>query len=59
MAKATTVIIGIILALVGLWLILPLGFGFFSGAAWSQFLTLLIGTIPALLVLIGILMIWV
>lgn len=62
MGKGETIgklILGIILLVAGLWLILPLNLGPYSGAGWSQFLTVLIGTVPALIALIGILLVWI
>jgi|GEM_PF-5978336 len=51
-------IIGVIIALVGLWLLVPVpGYtNLWAGVALQSFLTLLIGAIPVMLILFGALL---
>jgi hypothetical protein len=51
------IIIGLILVIVGLWSIMPIGWG--GGGAWDNLLFVLIGIIPAFLVFIGAIIIWI
>ena len=54
------VLVGIALVIAGLYVLVPLGPSYpFSGIALGQFVNLLIGVIPPLVVLIGILIVWI
>lgn len=51
------IVIGIILVIIGIWLLLPLEWG---GAAWWQWLLIvLMGLIPVLLIFIGAILVWI
>ncbi|MBU5575159.1 MAG: hypothetical protein KQA40_01680 [Candidatus Aenigmarchaeota archaeon] len=54
-------IIGVIIAIIGLWFLVPIpGYeGMFAGVALNAFITLLIGAIPVFLLLFGLLMAWI
>lgn len=52
------IIAGIILVLIGLYMLVPLGYAY-SGIALNAFITVLLGAIPVLLILIGLLLVWI
>jgi len=52
------ILVGIALVVTGLWVLLPIG-AWPSGIAWNEFKTVLIGTVPVLAVLIGVLLVWI
>jgi uncharacterized membrane protein len=54
---AGKVILGLILVLIGLWLILPSSWNGFG--LWQHLLIVLLGIVPIVLVLAGLLIIWV
>ena len=53
---AGKVILGLILVLIGLWLILPSGWNGFG--LWLDLVVVLLGIVPIMLVLVGLLIIW-
>ena len=68
MSAAGKLVIGVILVLVGLWLLLPAGMisevkpdeGVTSSLDWWQpFKTVVMGTIPPMLVVLGALVVWI
>ena len=65
MGAAIKIVLGIILLLIGLWLLLPIeswiGFpqSYYSGVALEQFITVFIGLIAPFLVFVGGLLIWI
>ena len=55
------IILGIALFLIGLWLLIPgLNLGNYSSGAWlGDFISLLKGSIPAIFVFIGFVLLWI
>ncbi|MEM5814240.1 MAG: hypothetical protein QXD77_00280 [Candidatus Aenigmatarchaeota archaeon] len=54
------ILLGLALAAIGLWLLLPpLYGGFYQGLGWEAFKTVVLGLLPAILVFIGALIIWI
>jgi len=51
------VILGIILVVVGLWLLAPVSWG--GRAWWPQLLTVIIGVVPIGLIFIGAILVWI
>jgi hypothetical protein len=51
------VIAGIILIIVGLWLLIPIGWG--GRGWWPQLVTVIIGVLPAFLIFIGAIFVWI
>jgi len=51
------VLLGIILVIVGLWLLIPMGWG--GRGWWPQLMTLLLGVIPIGLIFIGAILVWI
>lgn len=56
---ALKTLLGIIFLVGGLWLILPLGMGPYSGSTWDEFKVVFKGLVPPLFAFIGFLIIWV
>ncbi len=60
---AWKILIGVVFLLAGLWLLLPLqgilGPQPFLGIGWDKFKIVLLGSIPAFLALLGLLIIWI
>lgn len=57
---AAKLLLGIIFLLIGLWLLLPLPTGLpYQGLGWEEFLTVLIGVVPAFLIFLGLLIAWI
>lgn len=54
-------IIGLIVALVGLWLLIPIpGYqGLYAGVSLQAFITLVLGGIPILLIFFGLIVAWI
>jgi len=53
-------LLGAIVVILGLWLLLPLGTGFYyQGTAWEDFKIVLWGLVPPILVFVGCLTIWI
>jgi uncharacterized membrane protein len=51
------IIIGIVLVIIGIWLLLPYEYG---GLAWWQWLLMvLMGAIPVFLIFIGAILVWI
>lgn len=51
------IVIGIILVIIGIWLLLPLEWG---GVGWWQWLLIvLMGFVPLLLIFIGAILVWI
>ena len=58
---AGKMVLGIILLLVGLWLLIP-GItlsGYMSGAWLSEFIALIKGIIPPILIFLGFILVWI
>ncbi len=54
------IIIGAVLVIIGLYLLIPIpGLSYPNGISWFDFLTVLKGVIPPLLVFVGAILIWV
>lgn len=51
------VLLGIILVIIGLWLLIPMGWG--GRGWWPQLMTLLLGIIPIGLIFIGAILVWI
>jgi hypothetical protein len=57
---AAKIILGLIFLLIGLWLLLPLPTGLpYQGVGWEEFMIVLIGIVPAFLVFLGVLIMWI
>jgi len=56
------ILIGIILVIIGIWLLLPLDiFGEWGGGAawWQWLLIVLMGLVPVILIFIGAILVWI
>ncbi|NIM47393.1 MAG: hypothetical protein GTN40_04535 [Candidatus Aenigmarchaeota archaeon] len=51
------VILGIILVIIGLWLLIPVSWG--GRAWWPELLTMIKGVLPIFLVFIGAILVWI
>ena len=51
------VLLGIILVIIGLWLLIPMSWG--GRGWWPQLMTLLLGVIPIGLIFIGAILVWI
>jgi hypothetical protein len=51
------IIIGLVLVIIGLWALLPLSMG--GAGLWDAFLFVLEGVVPAILVFIGAILVWI
>jgi hypothetical protein len=51
------VILGIILVIIGLWLLIPVSWG--GRGWWPQLVTVILGIIPIVLVFIGAILVWI
>ena len=51
------VLLGIILVIIGLWLLIPMSWG--GRGWWPQLLTVLLGIIPIGLIFIGAILVWI
>ncbi|MFQ6009851.1 MAG: hypothetical protein ACE5J7_01895 [Candidatus Aenigmatarchaeota archaeon] len=56
---AGKILLGLIFLIGGLWLILPLNLGNYSGYTWEAFKTVFFGLVPPLFAFIGFLIIWI
>lgn len=57
---AAKLLLGIILVLIGAWLLLPLETGLpYQGVGWEEFVTVLIGVVPVGLIFLGLLIGWI
>jgi len=51
---------GIVIILIGAWLLLPLPTGIpYQGVGWEEFLTVLVGVVPVGLIFLGLLIAWI
>lgn len=62
------ILIGLALLAAGIWMLIPQDLvnltdityiGGYAGVAWDAFLTVLLGTVPVLLILFGLLLVWI
>ena len=51
------VLLGIILVIIGLWLLIPISWG--GRGWWPQLMTVLLGIIPIGLIFIGAILVWI
>ena len=51
------IILGIILVIIGLWLLIPVTWG--GREWWPQFVTVIIGVLPIFLIFIGAILVWI
>ena len=52
------IISGLILLIMGLWMIVPLGLGYLNGVSWDAFTQFWVAIIPIFLAFSGLLLIW-
>jgi uncharacterized membrane protein len=51
------IILGIILVIIGLWLLIPVNWG--GRGWWPQLVTVIIGALPIFLIFIGAILVWI
>ncbi len=53
------VIVGLILVIIGLWMILPVSWCSWCLGLWHEFWTVVLGVVPVFLIFIGAVLVWI